>query len=61
MTTLHVGDMIRFAYRDPIHGLFEVEGKVVHPVYDGDGALERVHVTVGRRSAVIEPSQILDR
>lgn len=58
---LRIGDIIRFAYRDPIHGRFEVVGEITLPVYGATGTLERVHVAVGRRCAVIEPSQIIDR
>lgn len=60
MVNLHIGDRIRFAHHDPVHGRFEVEGEVVFPAYDGDGELEYVHVIVEHRTAVIEPRQILD-
>lgn len=60
MVNLHIGDRIRFAHHDFVHGRFEVEGEVVFPAYDADGELEYVHVAVGHRSAVIEPCQVLD-
>ncbi|WP_067574459.1 hypothetical protein [Nocardia acidivorans] len=59
MDTLHTGDTITVVHRDPIHGWFEVQAHVVHPVYNADGELERVHVSVGNRSAIVEPFQLV--
>ncbi|WP_405137572.1 hypothetical protein [Nocardia sp. NBC_01388] len=59
--TLNIGDRIRFDHHDRIHGVFEVEGEIVYPIYDDNGELERVWVAVGHRTASIEPCQILDR
>jgi hypothetical protein len=58
--TLNIGDIITFAHYDTIHGRFEVQGKVTHPIYGGNGDLERVYVTVGGRAGVVEPCQILE-